>query len=190
MDKTEQSNKSWWKVVAILGVAVVFELIVLILSSERETKTSEPQAETAVSALYCKSAVPVEPFFDSRSASEALHEIKVTFNKGVPDKFSYTYSGVYGSESEADQMRSRFHADYNIYLGTNNVNQESLYPTFTFDGAKAKINLFGVGEESLNSVTARFFFLSADVVRELETYSSDELMKIYADRGFSCTDEI
>ena len=168
-------------IVAILAVALS------LLFGKKETKISEEKEDVTMGALYCKSTHPNDAFFVSETATKGEHEVKITFRGEGADKFSYIYYGTYGTENEADHDRSAMHADYNIYMGENGVEQGSLTPTFTYNGASTKINLFAERGSSLNAVTARFFFLSGDELDKVGEYSKDDLEKLYVKKGFSCT---
>ena len=161
------------------GLALIF--------GQNETRTSKVIDNTTMGALHCTSTNPEEPFFAPDGVLENEHEIKITFNGDLADKFSYNYYGTFNSESIAEGARTRLHANYNIYMGNNGKDQESLYPTFDYVGEKVKINLFAEREKTLNLITAKLFFLSSGEVTNLKNNSADDLKKIYEKRGFSCT---
>ena len=162
----------------IFGVIVLFVGLLSVVFSQKETNITEEDYEPTVEALYCKASEPTDPFFESAGVINDSHEIKVIFRNGGAFKLSYNYYGVYNTEGAADAAHTRLHADYNKYMGANEINQESLYPTFDFDGSKLKVNLFAEVDSSLNLVTARLFFLSADEFENLAGYSEEDLKNI------------
>ena len=171
----------------IFGAIVLFVGLLSVVLSQKETNITEKDYEPTVNALYCEASEPTDPFFESASVINDSHEIKVIFRNGGAFKLSYNYYGVYNTEGAADAAHTRLHADYNIYMGSNETDQESLYPTFDFDGSKVKVNLFAEVGSSLNLVTARLFFLSVDEFESLAEYSEEDLKNVYEDKGFSCT---
>lgn len=185
--KKKDSKNTYINIVIALLVVAVLAAVLSVLFSKKETKTIEEKEDTVVGALYCVASNPKDPFFAPESAVEGKHEVKITFRSSKADKFAYNYYGVHDSENTADHARSEMHADYNIYMSENGIDQGTLTPVFNYDNTKSIINLFAANGNSLNPVTAKFFFLDNDEFRNLDDYSSEELEKLYVSKGFSCT---
>ena len=184
-------SKSWSKdrimtIIAVSFLVIIAGFLLFVFLNRSETTSSDGGSGSSVGALDCKATSPVGPFFVSENALTSEHEVKVTFLRDVVDKLSYNYYGTFASEGVAENVRTNLHANYNIYMGKYNLNQESLSPTFTYNGNNAKVNLF-VNREKLNNITARLFFLNPDEAANISNYSSDQLKSLYTGKGFSCT---
>lgn len=180
------NSKTLFMIGVVFIVFAVFVAFLFSILNSKETRMSVDGGVDSVALLYCKSDTVLEPFFTSLDVTSYSHEIKVTFTNGKPDKISYNYYGKYNDDSAAMSASSALHAEYNIYMGKNNVYQETLYPTFVATGQDLKVNLYA-DRETLNLVTARLFFLSNDEYNDFYDNSSDSLIKLYTNKGFSCT---
>lgn len=185
--KTRKRGIDYVTTAIILLAIALFALALFIITNRKETRTTVDKTDVTMGALDCKSSNPADPFFVSNGATNVIHEVKVTLKNDAVDKLSYNYYADYESEDRANTARSELHADYNKYMGANNVQHESLSPTFNYDGNKVKVNLFAERGKSLNSTSARLFFLSSEELSELSNYSGSDLEKIYVGKGFDCT---
>lgn len=185
--KSKKNNKLRYPEIVIgLVITVFIAAVTFLITNRTETYTSGGDTNVSIGSLRCRSSNVTEPFFESPSALSYVHEVKVTFDGNGVDKLSYVYEGTYGSEQAADQARSEMHASYNKYMGSKGLDQESLYPTFHYDGATAKINLYAEREKGLNATTATLFFLNADEYVKINEYTTEALKKVYEEKGFSC----
>ena len=125
-------------------------------------------------------------FFVSKSVQRYNHEIRVVFKNQRPDAWQYHYNGTYNSNDSAEAAEAALHADYNIYMGENDLEQSSLNPVFSTIKSKVQISLYG-DEKTITPATARFFFLESDELNNIFDSTIDDLKKDYEDDGFSCT---
>ena len=182
--KKDNKKKNWLVVGGILLVLLI--IILYILMNGNETRTSDDEESESVSALVCAIGNREEAFFYSTTANTVTNEIKATFKKGQFDKLFYTYKGVYRSEDLANEEEARFHADYNIYMGHNDLQPNSLNPTYSVPGNKIVLSLYTDDYSKINRITSEFFFISPDDIEKYRNYSLDEMKNYYENKDFAC----
>ena len=181
----KKDNKKNWLLIG--GILLVLLIIILyILMNGRETKISDDGESESVSALVCTDGNREGAFFYSTTANTVTNEIKVTFKKGQFDKLFYTYRGVYRSEEVANEEEAEFHADYNIYMGHHDLNQNSLNPAYSVPGNKLVLSLYTDDYSKINRLTSEFFFISPDDIEKYKNYSLDEMKDYYENKDFAC----
>lgn len=138
-------------------------------------------------SLYCTlSGISEDGFFNlSYDAVEVLQTIKIALNDGRPDKITYSYDGKYENEERALSAQSFLHGDYNVYMSSQGLNQEYLFPTFTTINNITRINLYA-DANMLNPKIATFFFLDNESYMDILERSIDTIKKEYNEKGFSC----
>lgn len=183
--KKEKNKKLIRDTVVVVIVSLILSVLIMLLLNGSETHTSSQSEGVKISSLYCESGAPVDPFFVSPGVINPKHELKVTFRAGELDKISYNFYGTYSDNKTAETASSRLHADYNIHMGQNDVYQEIYYPTFVATGNSVKVNLYA-DKGTVKPATAKIFFLNSEQYANMNSYSSDDFTKVYADRGFSC----
>lgn len=166
-------------------VAILMALLLIKLFEPHETHTSDENTTTVVAALSCKSANMPEAFFHSEEASSEAQEVKITMQDNRADKVSFTYTGTFANAEEAKRAASDMHADYNIYMGTTTVGFSDLLPNFSTIDKQVVIALY-LDEKTLAVGTAPLIFLSESEMKNFNTYSLNNLKKIYTGKGFSC----
>lgn len=167
----------------IVLVAVALGLGCYLWLNGSETRHSQSVEKYAISSLDCTASQPNDAFFAEKNAQKRSHKVKITFREDKADKITYTYEGTFSDNTTAEAVSSRFHADYNIYMGDNGLNPESLAPTFSAADATTYINLYG-SYDKLNSATEKLFFLTNDEYSGGQ--SSSYLERVYGTKGFSC----
>ena len=181
--KTQNSRMKW----LILAIIVVALLILLyLLLNKKETYISNGGTVKKIASISCVSKDPENSFFSPEQEGDVEHTVKATFKNGKPDKISYDFNGLYGSNNIAESIEATIHADYNIYMGEKGLSASLLGPSFSVSGNNVKVSLYtDVGK--LINTTIPFFFLDMNDFQKIKSYSVDELAKIYEDKGFHCT---
>lgn len=185
MSEKKASRIDIFKTVVLMVIVAVVVLVIWFLTSGSETRISTEYSYGDLGSLQCTSENPSDAFFVSKNVQKFTHEIKVMFTENYIKEISYRYEGTYNSESVAETAAAEMHADYNIYMGNNGINQEGLNPVFMTDKTKARVSLYAESSK-LNGTVARLFFISGDEFGKLSDYSRDDLKKMYVSKGFSC----
>lgn len=185
-NKQDKKTSNIIKVCILIAIfAGVAALMVLLLNGNTKY-TSDGDEVTATEYLYCSASDPKNPYFESSKASNAVHEIKYTFKNGATDRISYTYTGEFDSENSAKAELSKMTFKYNDYMGTTQLYQQDLNPTWTVLDNKAIINLFMTNGATLTSETMRFVFLGYEQLRSLASASAESLKGYYESLNFTC----
>ena len=169
-------------------LALIFTIVVIFIilfSHNKETRTSKQSPKTNNAALYCKGDVVDEPFFVQYNASSSMHEFKILFSDDKINILNYTYTADFPTAEQAINASALIHADYNIFMSKNNVDPESLQPTFSKIDNEVIVNL-SADIESISSTTAKLFFLDNEQFKKIPTYSLDEIIDMYRKKGFHC----
>lgn len=176
------------KVVGIpLAILMVFAVVLFfLLFNKRETRISGGTDSEVVTALNCVAGGVESAFFTPSTANTVEHQIKVTFSNDRVDKLFYAFEGVYRTYEIAEQENAVFHAKYNIHMSGNNLEQESLTPTFSTVKTKMRINLYAQDRGMINKATGVLFFVSEDDVDDYLDYSRDQVAEYYEKQGFLC----
>lgn len=171
-------------IVALIAAFVIF--LIIILNGRKETVTTTTTEKDKNSTVVCKTDKSIESgVFDFRGPKEHKHEIKVMLLNDKMDKISYTYSGTYESNKDAENAHAFLHASYNEYMGKFSQKASTFSPNFNNAGTEATINLFGQAGD-INSYTGKLFFLDSNEYYKAKSLSSDMLKKLYENKGFSC----
>ena len=179
----KKSNAMKWVAIVIL---VLLSLVILfIIFWKREEHTSNDERIISVKLLECSGSGIEDAFFVSDTVQRYTHEIRATFKEEKLDDISYIYNGTYNSPEAVESSASRLHADYNIYMGKNNENPESLNPMFSNLKSKLKITLYS-NKTGINPVTATLFFLDPDNLDSIRNYNINNLGGMYKEKGFVC----
>ena len=175
---------------ALFFIVVTVAVIIALWNffTPRESYSTVKEDDYAVTSIYCEAKTPVDAFFvpDEQATSE-LHEIKVTFADGKPDKISYRYTGAFATSEKARGISADFHAKYDRYMAENGFLDTILSPYFVSTDETANANLFAE-KSTLNNATANLFFLESSDVANFQNYKNITLKKIFSSRGFSCKD--
>ncbi|MBR3236108.1 hypothetical protein IKF92_00275 [Candidatus Saccharibacteria bacterium] len=183
-EKKSKMLKLIGSLLVLLGVFAV--IILLILTNGGETRTSDNSDGDVVSALVCRSGGRDDGFFKSEKANNLTNEVKVTFSDKTYDKIYYSYEGVYRATEVADEDEVRMHADYNIYMGDNNLSDNLLSPSYSVAKNKLHMTLIADDKSDLNQVTAVFFYVEKDDLEKFKNFSMGEMRKYYESKDFSC----
>lgn len=170
----------------LIFLAVVVVVFILILTNGNETYTSERIENNSMDALICSTGGVEDAFFSSETVNQINNEVKITFGQDKISKVFYSYTGVYRSNEVAEEDETRLHAKYNIYMGENNVQQESLSPNYSTAKNDLKISLYVDDLNKINETTAVFFFIDKEEINDFKRSSMDELAAFYKEKGFSC----
>ena len=186
MADTKKKKKYFWSA-TICGIAILFAsaLIIIILTSSKETNVSIKKDQSTLDILDCVSSSPEDPFFTHSTEIDAEHRVKTKYQNETFDGFNFTYTGTYQSTEAAEEALSWMHADYNKYIAGVDIYQEDLYPTFSAMDSKAIINL-SLPKKYLNSGTAKFVFIDNEEFINLGNMTIQDLQKLYESKGFSC----
>ena len=153
-----------------------------------ETRTSATEISHPVDALICKSTNPEGGFFKLPDNTESKHEIKITYEDGQSKKISYSLNNTFDDETAAKNNVASLHADYNIYMGENNLNVNTLSPSFVSSGNVVRLNLFAT-LVNLKASVSQFFFLTSNELSVVLSGSETSANKIYTSKNFTCTFE-
>ncbi len=180
------TTKQKWVVSITLGLFfLLIGLIVFWLTNVNETRKTSDNNITSVGVLECKSARPINAFFDSQTATSAEQKIKITFKDDKADKISYDYVGTYDNDKQASDDRTTFAIKYDLELGENKNKQKSLTANFSASGNTARITIY-TEQDNLNADIAKFFFLGQNEYKDVGTLSADTLKRLYQGKGFTC----
>lgn len=158
---------------------------IICLLNGTETHSSSTDGNSKLNSLFCSASKITNAFFASNGEKDVKHEVKFTFNNNAIDKASYVYTANFETEKEATVAANDFHVKYNNYMGETNVYQEDLTPTFTQKDKTIMINLF-ISRNNFNIDTAKLLLLNESEFSNGGEYTSDDLMKLYSAKGFSC----
>ncbi len=170
----------------LILLCVLIVIFLLIITNGNETRTSSEVEEEKLEALICRSGGREDGFFHSKTANHITNEVKTTFNGDSFDKLYYSYEGVYRSTEEAEKDRS-MHADYNIYMGDNNMPLDTLAPNYSAANNRFHLTLYTDDKNDFNLVTAVFFYVDEEDVEKFKKFSLDEMKKYYETKDFSCS---
>ncbi|MBP5647698.1 hypothetical protein J6X04_00165 [Candidatus Saccharibacteria bacterium] len=180
-----KKNKSV-RFIVIALVLVAIAIFFWMLINGKETRISSEKENVPVSVLYCTSGNIEGAFFTSETVNTTKNEIKVMFEDDKLNNIFYAYNGTYRSTEVAREDETRLHAKYNLYMGDNNISQESLSPAYSVVNSKLHLTLYVDDYDKINSVTSVFFFINEDKIEDYEKYSIDEMKTFYKNKGFKC----
>ena len=179
----KEKRKAWLIVGGILLILLI--IVIFILTNGRETYTSEDGERQSISALVCTTGNQENAFFYSTIANTVTNQIKVTFRGEQFDKLFYEYMGVYRSDEVAHEDEVRFHANYDIYMGGNDIRLNSLNPSYSAANSKFILTLYVDDYARINRVTSGFFFIDEDLIEDFENYSIDKMKNYYESKEFN-----
>ena len=185
MQEQPKNNKKWIRIILLALLVVVIVVIVVLLFRTNETYTSDGGTSEKIDSLTCTASELEDPFFKPENDGELEHMIKATFKGGKLDKLSYSLEGKFSSDETAEYVEADLHADYNIYMGKNNLSQSMLNPSFSAVENRVKVSLL-TDAKNLTNNTIVFFFLNMDEFQTVRRYSMRDLAKLYENKGFSC----
>lgn len=169
-------------IILIVALLLVFLFAIFY---RREIRISEGDLRGSVDFLSCQAKTALEPFFDSNTAMEQTHDVKIIFGEESFDKINYTFTGKFSSNENATTAMADMHAKYNIYMNEINVYQENLQPTFSVIGSDGIIN-FSIDKSNFTSGTAKLVFLDEEEFMMADQYEVDDFVRILNREGFSC----
>lgn len=169
----------------VVGLVVLLIILIWLLLGGSETHLSDGSEGEKTEALICRSGALSEGFFYDESASETRNEIKILFAKEKIDKLFYSYRGDFASEGQAESVSATMHAKYDIYFGENNASRSVFTSTFANVANEVRVNIYG-RYDSLDDITAVFFFLNRDEIEVEKAYTLEELGEFYTKKGFEC----
>ncbi|MBR3122225.1 hypothetical protein IKF12_02060 [Candidatus Saccharibacteria bacterium] len=164
---------------------VLIVVFLLIIFNGNETKTSEEEEDESLAALVCRSGGREDGFFHSTKANQITNEIKATFKSEAFDKLYYSYEGVYRSTETAEED-SIMHTQYNIYMGDNNMPQDSLSQSYSVTKDRYHLTLYLDDRSNFNSITAVFFYVDDKDVEKFKKFDIGEMNKYYEAKEFDC----
>jgi len=160
-------------------------IFLLIMINGNETRTSGEDGGDSLVALVCDSGGREDGFFKSTKANHITNQIKATFKDNAFDKLYYSYEGVYRSTETAEED-TVMHAEYNKYMGNNNMPQDSLSPTYSVTKDRFHLTLYLDDRSDFNNITAVFFYVDDKDVEKFKNYDVDEMAKYYEAKNFDC----
>ena len=180
-----KKNKSVLFIVIAL-LLIIVAVFLWILVNGKETRTSTKKSNETVSVLHCSARGIENAFFTSETANIVKNEIKNTFRGDKLDKMFYGYEGTYRSSDIAEKDETNLHSKYNLYMGENNVSQDSLSPSYAVTNSKLHLTLYADNYGLINPVTAVFFFIDEDIINDFNNYSIDKMKTFYEKKSFEC----
>ncbi len=186
---SEPGEKSRTKVWVISSIVIIISIICIVggffLFRGTETRETSNKENYSIGVLVCESGSPKDAFFSSSVAVSSKHTIKTTFKDEMPDKISYSYEGKFETDDLAESTSSLYHGNYNIDMGKNSLDPESLTPAFVAADKTVRINLYA-DVKDLKAALAKFFFLDSSEIEDFTTSSYKDIQKIYENVGFKC----
>ncbi len=172
---------------ALIGMGLIaLAIFIAIFANGSEIRTSEPQENNSISAVYCTAKGMEDRFYYSENVNTIENEIKITYDKNSIDKLYYSYDGVYRSYDVMKQDDGVFQAKYNNYMNENGQKPEELSVAYDEMNTKLHIGIYADNVSKLNEATAVFFFINKEDVNQFKKYSLEEVSKYYKNKGFSC----
>ncbi len=173
-----------------IGIIMAFILTVCVIVlfvaqlKGRKTHFSSNNTSERIASLSCNTNSSERSFF-AISTDKAKHEIIVTFNNGKPDKFFYTLVGKYNSEQEAASDASKNSIQYDLYMANNGRKPNSLSTRFSNTNDEILFSVY-TDVSVIDTITIPIFLLPTDI-KNLGSFSIEELKKIYETEKFNCT---
>lgn len=176
---------------ALLSITIIASsmLVTFLISSWLSGRTTNVSAEDNIettSYLSCSTNSTHHLFFKPENMVSAEQLLKITFKNDRPNDVNYDFKSTFASSDWAKQADASMHAQYNIYMGDQGANAESLTPLFDHIDNVAHVNLYADKFE-ITKATAPFFVLSPDEVTDFYSSSSEQIQKIYQNKSFSCS---
>lgn len=185
MKKKDNSNFSLYICIIIFVFFTTCVFFVFFFSGDKETHVSEDSVYPNTFALVCEAGAIEDAYFHGEDAESESNKIKVLFEEERPKQLFYSYLGEYGSEKIADSRKIEFHSKYNHFLGEHTMSQNRMMTTFSQIDNNVRIDVYTDVDE-LTRDSSAFFFINDDEVNNYLNYKSDEMKKIYENKGFSC----
>lgn len=167
----------------ILGAIPIF---IWFLSNKSETRITGDTTYASISSLQCSLTNSEEAFFEPENVQRYEHKIKALFKNDSLDAISYNFEGTYSSNGVAENAMAKFHATYNKYMGSQNLEAQSLSPNFSAVKTKVTISLY-VERKKISFGILPIFFLEREDIEKIEKYGGKEFEEYYKNKGFSCT---
>ena len=183
---SEEKKKRIGYVLVLLAILLGVAFFIILISQKKTSYTSEDISFDKQEVLICSTGDNGAAFFQISGVTEVKHEVKIILSNQKINKLFYLYNGKTGSEEQAEAAMTSMHATYDIYMGKNNSSYASK-PTANFShvGNEVRADIYSK-VDSINSVTAKFFFLDGDRISEILEKNGEELKDYYTIRGFSC----
>lgn len=185
-EEKEKRNKVLMRAAMAIMALVLVIILLYLITQKRETRTSEANNESEISALTCRTNSNEFAFFVAKTANEVEHELRLVYSDGKLDKMSYVFRGEHVSNESARQEVTNLHAQYDTYIGQYDMDPNSLTPNFKPSENKSSIMLYLDNYKKMNSVYGKFFFINSGDIDKLGKYSKEETKNYYENKGFSC----
>ena len=148
--------------------------------------TSTGENVTSVDVLSCTTNTKVKALLNTELADKVEHKISVTFNNKHPDEISYSISATYTDKTSYDGEGRIWVTNYGLYMGSNNLKEDSIKNTFSTDGSSKAWANFYAKVSDINTVTEKIFLLSDDSYIAVRSYDMKKLAEYYNSLGFNC----
>ena len=185
MTKKKSNKSSIIKAICLALILGVIPILVWFLTNKSETRTTTENTYASISSLQCSSTNLEDVFFKPETVQRYEHRIKALFKNNSLDAISYNFEGTYSSNGVAENAMAKFHATYNKYMGSQNLEAQSLSPNFSAVKTKVTISLYAE-RKKINSGILPIFFLETEDIEKIEKYDGKEFEKYYKTKGFSC----
>ncbi|MBQ9485078.1 hypothetical protein IJU85_03200 [Candidatus Saccharibacteria bacterium] len=185
MSESNNNAKYYKYSIGCLIITIIAVVLYLLFNNKTIYKPAEDDDSKLIGTLYCSSDNLDNSFFRMDNAINNNHEIKAIYRQQKIDKISYTYTGIFRTEAEADNSDAVLHAKYNKYMAQYDYNPELLAPTFSVIGTKYKVVLY-TDFSDIDGAVSGLFFLEPDEISNVADGSVEYLGEIYSRKGLNC----
>ena len=173
----------------ISGIVLFFAIVTIVLMVfflPREIQVSDNSSKTtSIMSLVCRSDYLPRSFFFDANAEKQQYIVRAAYQDNKLSSISFGYTGIFGSEKEADNVESKMHAKFNLYMYDYGLDPEKYNPNFRNLANEARVELFS-SVDNMSDAFARVV-LSEDSNTDIFTKNEyKDLSEIYEKVGYSC----
>lgn len=173
------------EILAICLVVLSVGIGVFLMLRGSETYTSSSSPDSIVGALICKTSSSTGSFFEVEKTLSSSHEIRITYRQDDLSGISYSYTGVFNDEKNAESASTHAHVAYNEYMSKRNLKTDNISNSFIASNTVFRMNLYTAFNKLDNEIAA-LFFLSEEGDDGLMVKTIQDLKTIYENKNFSC----
>lgn len=165
-------------------IAALSFVLWYFLGGTTVTKTSNEITKKETSYLLCNGSDNKDyNLLSGTDYTGSDFEIRIIFINGEPSNYTFIVSKQFADEESARVYSNKLQANYNIYVGENNIDRHGLLPSYSHVDNVGKMTL-SVVAAAINNLTAPLVLLDRNGI----TATVPEDFKAYFENiGFTCT---